>query len=104
MVFTKPFDKAYETCIDLEDICREYAILFFEFKRRFLVWIREYATGMMISLAACVVQDQERFLRRWFCFIGAECGVGAFRIFLFGCCIAEIKYRRNGFSFILIIL
>lgn len=61
MVFTKPFDKAYETCIDLEDICREYAILFFEFKRRFLVWIREDATGMMIPLAACVVQTRIGF-------------------------------------------
>ena len=63
MVFTKPFDKAYETCIDLEDICREYAILFFEFKRRFLVWIGKDTTGMMLPLTTFIINDQDRFLR-----------------------------------------
>ena len=63
MVFAQPFYEAHKTCINFENICRENTVLFFEFKRRFLVWIGKDTTGMMLPLTTIIINDQDRFLR-----------------------------------------
>ena len=62
MVFAQPFYEAHKTCINFENICRENTVLFFEFKRRFLVWIGKDTTGMMLPLTTFIINDQDMAL------------------------------------------
>ena len=53
---------------------------------------------MVLPLFLCIIQNHDRMLRTRHGFIGMKCLVGAYGIFLFVWCIAEIKYWHFIFT------
>ena len=102
MILAQPFDQAYKSRIDLENVRTYSSIFLVKFKGCLLNRVGENTTGMMLPFPVAVIQNQHRFLRCRFCLIRAECCISTFLGLFFIWCVFKIKNWHDFYSFFLL--
>ena len=96
MIFAEPFQKAYKSCVNFQNVRTDSSRLLLKFKCSTFYRICKHSKGMMFPFFHLVIQHHHWFLRCCFSFTGIKNRVCALRCFFVIRSIVKIKYWHSA--------